>query len=102
MQNKITILGEDFFYKKCWGVNEYYDYDWTIFYKNVITKVRKKYFIFGPSITIQQPIELFRVDFWITNPNITKSKLKSILEEKVREYRGLKNRKTEIENGELI
>ena len=102
MENKITILCEEYFYELRSNCNEYYSYEWTIFYKNTYTKTRKKYWLFGPIIIIENPIELFRVQCWITDSNITKAKLKTLLENAASEYKGLANRKEEIKRGELI
>ena len=97
-ENKITIRGEEFFYRLQSEVSEFSESEWTEFYKEIKIKTRKKYFLFGPIVEIEEPIILFEVGFWITSERYTKDELRTILEKKVE----LLHRKKEIEKGELI
>ena len=97
-KNKITIRGEEFFYRLQSEVSEFSESEWTEFYKEIKIKTRKKYFLFGPIVEIEEPIILFKVYFWITSERYTKDELRAKLEKKVE----LLHRKKEIEKGELI
>ena len=92
MENKITILGEEFFYKE---KKSAYD-KFTIFYQNY--KARKfLFFKLSP-----KPIILFAYDGWITSPYNNRMLLKERLEFEVSYYNAAKMRQNEIENGIII
>lgn len=98
--NKITILGEEFFYIEE-DINAAGRWH-TLFYKNtrsVIDK-RKKYVFFGPIIETEHkyPRILFSVPYHIRDSDINKYQLKINLEHEVM----CLHRKKEIQRGEII
>ncbi len=103
MNKKITIIGKEYFYLQCGDINEFGDeWYWTIFYTETELHSRKKYYLFGPIIEWEEPIEFFRVDFDIEDLSYTKGELREILERKFKRFLGLENREEEIKKGDLI
>lgn len=101
MNKKITILEKEYFYLKCADSSECGDWYWTI-YTDTKFHSRKKYFLFGPIIEWEVPIELFRVGFDIEDLSYTKDELREILEKQAKHFLGLENREEEIKKGDLI
>lgn len=102
MNKKITISGREYIYLRCADSNEWGDWYWTIFYNETKLYSRKKYFLFGPIIEWEEPIELFRVEFDIEDLSYTKDELRKILEKRVKRFLGLENREDEVKKGDLI
>jgi hypothetical protein len=102
MNTKITILGQEYSYLICSDADECDEWSWTIFYNETKIRSRKKYFLFGPIITWEEPIELFRTEFDIEDLSYTKEELRVILEKKLKHFLGLQNREEEIRKGDLI
>ena len=103
MNKKISILGLEYFYLLCGDMNDYGDeWYWTVFYNETKIRSRKKYFLFGPIIEWEEPIELFRTEFDIEDSSYTKDELRVIMEKKVIRFLGLQNREEEIRKGDLI
>jgi len=96
---KITILGEEFEYKREDDSLPFDSYTITRFYQGEEEIVYRKYIFFGKKIVEKVPKEMFQVDFWIEEANgYTKEELRAILERKVK----LLHRIRELEIGELI
>jgi hypothetical protein len=94
----ITISGRDFDYKVVYYDGEYGDYAETIFYQGSETETHRKFWLFGPIITVEVPIEVFKFDGNIESNHYTKKELRKKLEKKVK----LLDRQAEIDRGELI
>lgn len=95
--NKITISGEEFFYNVEIYDSEYADF-YTVFYKEVEVKTRKKFIFFGPIVTREVPKILFKTEFSIKTVMKTKDEVRKILERKVE----LLSRAEQIKKGEII
>lgn len=85
-------------YRVRYDVSEFEDYSWTEFFKEFKTVSRKKYFIFGKTITKEVPNVLFNVNIDIENTTYTKDEVRNKIE---RQYE-LSGRKEEIARGEII
>lgn len=94
----IIISGREFQYEILWYDGEYGDYAETIFYQGTTTETKRKYLFFGPKITVEVPIQVFKFDGNIKSNRYTKKELKEKLEKKVK----LLDRQAEIDRGELI
>lgn len=94
----IDVNGRKLEYEIFYDVCEYGEAYQTVFYEGTISKNRKKWFLFGPEISISKPKELFKLYFNIEDPNLTKSDIRFTLERKIE----LLNREKEIEEGEII
>lgn len=94
----IDVNGRKLEYEIFYDVCEYGEAYQTVFYEGKISKNRKKWFLFGPEISISKPKELFKLYFNIEDPNLTKSDIRFTLERKIE----LLNREKEIEEGEII
>jgi len=94
----ITISGREFQYQIFWYDGEYGDYAQTIFYQGTEIENKRKFWLFGPIITVEVPIEVFKFDGSIESVNFTKDELRKKLEKKVK----LLDRQEEIDRGELI
>jgi hypothetical protein len=70
----------------------------TKFYEGIETITKRKYWLFGPKITKEQPKHIFDLYLDITSPNYTKREIKLKLFKKLE----LLNRVSEIERGEII
>lgn len=95
---KITISGREFQYQNFWYESEFGDYAKTTFYQGTKTETYRKYWLFGPMITVEVPIEVFVFDDDIESNRFTKEELRQKLEKKVK----LLDRQAEIDRGELI
>ncbi|MCK9417233.1 hypothetical protein M0Q97_11340 [Candidatus Dojkabacteria bacterium] len=100
INNKITILGEEFFYieEDINAAGRWY----TIFYQHTTTIIekRKKYVFFGRTIMTEKkyPKILFSVPYHIRDNDIDKYQLRKNLEHEV----SVLHRKKEIQRGEII
>jgi hypothetical protein len=94
----IIISGREFQYEIVWYDGEYGDYAETIFYQGTETETKRKYLFFGPIITVEVPIKVFKFDGNIKSNHYTKKELRERLEKKVK----LLDRQAEIDRGELI
>jgi hypothetical protein len=96
---KITILGKEYFYRiKCKEFQSD-EWNWTEFFTDYKSHMRKRFYFFGKPILIIEPTEiLFRVEFNIESITKTKSDVRIQLEHAVK----LLTRKEEIERGEII
>lgn len=102
MNNTIEIKGETFKYEVQYFCGNFYEYYFTIFYKDEIKRSRKRFVFFGKKIVYYKPIVLFTVYCDITNSRYTKIKMKKIIEDAYNKYVGLLNRENEIKNNEII
>lgn len=81
---KIVIKGKEFGYKVHNHTDGFYDSSLTVFFTETVTrKTRKYYEVFGPVAEYEEPIELFKVDFNIEDPTMSRNEIKLILERKV-------------------
>jgi|688.fasta_scaffold755203_3 hypothetical protein len=94
----ITISGREFQYEIFWYDGEYGDYAETVFYQGTKTETKHKYLLFGPMITVEAPIQVFKFSGSIKSIDYTKKQLREKLEKKVE----LIDRQAEIDRGELI
>lgn len=79
--------------------SDHHDVDYeTRFYQGTETVKRKKYWLFGPIITKEKPVLIFKVDFDIEIERISKKELRLILEQEVK----LIERQEQIDRGELV
>ncbi len=98
----ITIKNIEFKYKRCARVSEYDECIITVFYNGYKTKTFKKYLLFGKLITKNYPIEIFRVNIDIEDPQYTKDEIKDILERHFDRTYGQIDRLKEIQAGNII
>ena len=94
----ITISGREFQYQIFWYDGEYGGYAETIFYHGTETETKRKFWLFGPMITVEVPIEVFKFEGNVESVHFTKEELRKKLEKKVK----LLDRQKEIDRGELI
>lgn len=94
----IVINGLTYKYLISDEVSEYGESYETVFYRGDEKITYRKYWLFGPKITMDSPTEVFNVGFDIESNRITKEELKNILERE----EALLRREEEIENGILI
>ena len=94
----IIISGREFQYKIFWYDGEFNSYAETIFYQGIKTETKRKYFLFGPKITVEVPIQVFTFSGNIKSNHYTKKELRKILEKKVE----MLDRQAEIDAGKLI
>lgn len=98
MRKELEIKGEKFF----WSV-EYYGHtgERTHFYRMEKYK-RPKYFIFGDQIEDERAITYFTVGFDVTDPEHSKEWVRERVEQEYEQYVAVRDRKKEIDNGEII
>lgn len=98
-ERKIEINGRPLrYYIKTTSYGELDDGYTTIFYDETKVSYRKKYWLFGPTVKIEKPIELFRIFANADSPSLPKSWWRERITEKLE----LLNRSQELKNGELI
>tara|TARA_R110000851_G_scaffold179363_1_gene326426 strand:- start:4303 stop:4614 length:312 start_codon:yes stop_codon:yes gene_type:complete len=96
---KIEFEGTTFYYKVFVEYCEYGDYYWTDFYKtNNVSKLERKYWLFGPLIPVPKNKKVFRLELNIENCNFTKKEIRNKISRKVE----LIDRCEEIKNGNVI
>lgn len=94
----VTIKGKTFHYIIQYDCSEYNDYYWTEFYQETYTETYKKYWLFGPTLTREVPIILFKLGFNIEDKYFTKKYVRERIEIQVE----LLEREEEIKRGEII
>ncbi len=95
---EINVNGRIFQYEVEVYCGEFGYYHETQFYEGYKTYSRKKYFLFGDTITISKPKWVFKIHCDIESEYYTKSEIRGKILEKVE----LLERKKQIENGEII
>lgn len=70
----------------------------TEFFEGVKLVTKKKYLLFGPEITIEEPNKIFTISRNIENPELSKEECKKIIKKHLSIY----DRKLEIQKGQLI
>lgn len=95
---KITISGQEFQFEINEEYGEYGTYHETNFYQGTETKTYRKYWLFGPKITVVRPKLAFTFSGSIKSNSFTKKSLREQLEKHVE----LLNRQAEIDRGEII
>jgi hypothetical protein len=99
---EIVVLDKTYQYKIKCRDSEFGLYFITKFYDGVDIIRYKKFWLFGKELKKAVPKFFFKVDYSIESTTITKQELKLNLEKEFSRQLGLKNRKLEIKNGELI
>ena len=94
----VTIKDKTFHYTVQYDCSEYGDYYWTEFYQETYTKTYKKYWLFGPTLTREIPIILFKLGLNIEDKCFTKKDIKERLDRQIE----LLEREEEIKRGEII
>ena len=95
---KVNIKGRELKYIVQYDCSEYGDYYWTEFYEETYTKTYKKYWLFGPTLTKEEPIVLFQLSLNVEDEYYTKSDIRS----RILRQLELLDRKEQIKRGELI
>ena len=85
-------------YKVCHDVSEVDSYSWTEFYEGVVPVTRRKYWLFGEKITVNEPKLIFKISRDIEDTSYTKSQVRAWIERKLE----LMGRAEEIKRGEII
>lgn len=70
----------------------------TVFYSGVKKYTRRKYWLFGEKITVEKPIEVFKVYFDIESEFLTKKQVKYILLKRI----SILEREEEVKKGKLF
>ena len=94
----IEINGRKIQYEVLYDVSEYGDTYETVFYEGTQIVSKKKYLLFGETITKEVPYEIFRLYFNIEDEGRTKSETRAIIERRLE----LLDRKVQIERGEIV
>lgn len=94
----IEINGRKIQYEVLYDVSEYGDTYETVFYEGTQIVSKKKYLLFGETITKEVPREIFRLYFNIEDEGRTKSETRAIIERRLE----LLDRKAQIERGEIV
>lgn len=94
----IEINGRKIQYEVLYDVSEYGDTYETVFYEGTQIVSKKKYLLFGETITKEVPREIFRLYFNIEDEGRTKSETRTIIERRLE----LLDRKAQIERGEIV
>jgi len=95
---EINVNGRVFHYEVNVYTGEFCYYHETEFYEGVETYTRKKYFLFGETITITKPKWVFTIHCDIESEYYTKSEIRNKILKQVE----LLERKKQIERGEII
>ena len=95
---KVNVKGRELKYIVQNQCSEYGDYYWTEFYEETYTKTYKKYWLFGPTLTKEEPIVLFQLSLNVEDEYYTKSDIRS----RILRQLELLDRKEQIKRGELI
>ena len=96
---KIEFEGTTFYYRVFVEDGDYGDYYWTEFYKtNNVSKIKRKYWLFGPLVPVPANKKVFKLRFNIEDCRNTKGDIRSNISREVE----LMNRCEEIKKGELI
>jgi hypothetical protein len=95
----INYHGREFQYEIFSDCNEYDGLTYeTEFYEGTEMVTKRKYWLFGPKITVEQPKLIFKLYIDIEDETYTKQDIRDKIRRKVE----LLNRKLEIEKGEII
>jgi hypothetical protein len=95
---RIDVNGRTIEYEVFYDCSEYGDTYETVFYEGKQTVSRKKYFLFGETVSKEFPREIFRIYFNVEDEGRTKSEIRAIIERRLE----LLDRKEQIRRGELI
>ena len=95
---QISINGLELFYITYYDCSEYGESYETIFYEKMKTVTYKKYWLFGPVMTKEEPDVLFSIYEDSNNKRINKDWWRNRILHEI----SLLNRKEEIEAGKLI
>lgn len=99
---EINIEGDIFQYQVFFDTSEYGDCEWTEFYQGSCVRERKRFFLFGPLVKIEEPIFKFHVEINIESLYYTKEEVRSIIMKEYNRTVGKEKRRIEILNGEII
>ncbi len=94
----INYHGREFQYDILEEVSEYGSYRYTEFYEGTEMVTKRKYWLFGPEITVEKTKLSFTLYMDIEDEMYTKKDVRDKIRRKVE----LLNRKLEIEKGEII
>ena len=94
----ITIGGRTLQFKVMCEANEVDSYEYTEFYEGTETVSRKKWLLWGKTITEEKPKLVFTIYRDITNPKLTKEYWRREILKEIE----LLDRRDEIENGEYL
>jgi len=95
---EINVNGRTFQYEVEMYQGEFGYFYETLFYEGLETRTRKKYFLFGETITITKPKWVFTIHCDIESEYYTKSEIRNKILKQVE----LLERKKQIERGEII
>ena len=95
---ELLVNGRAFTYRISTYVGEYGMSEYTEFYEGFEEITRKKYYIFGPVVTISRPKFAFRLPYSIESDKYSKTSVRRNIES----YVELLGRKAEIARGEII
>lgn len=95
---EINVNGRVFHYEVNVYSGEFCYYYETLFFEGFETHTRKKYFLFGETITITKPKWVFTIHCDIESEYYTKSEIRNKILKQVE----LLERKKQIERGEII
>jgi hypothetical protein len=95
---ELIVNGRALLYRVSTYVGEYGMSEYTEFYEGFEEITRKKYYLFGPVITITKPKFAFRLPYSIESDKYSKTSVRRNIES----YVELLGRKAEIERGEII
>ena len=95
---ELLVNGRAFMYRISTYDGEYNISEYTEFYEGFEEITRKKYYIFGPVVTISMPKFAFRLPYSIESDKYSKTSVRRNIES----YVELLDRKAEIARGEII
>jgi hypothetical protein len=82
--------------------SEWCDYFETHFFEEYETLSKKKWVLFGPTVTYQQPNIMFSIRRSIDDPKLTKEYWRREISKKLAKYDSLKTREKEINSNQYI
>jgi len=98
----IKINNRELQYEICTWDGEYSYHYYTKFYEGTFTEKRKKYYLFGPEISVTRPKFIFDLNKDISSASFSKKECKVAIIKKLADYDLKSKRTAEIKNGNIV
>lgn len=102
MDGTFTLDGRELKYKITWHISEWGEYVETEFYETCDIKKRKRWILWGEEKEIIIPHTMFTVCRDFHSAKLSKEYWRREIRKKLKKYDSLKNRESEIKNGEIV
>jgi hypothetical protein len=100
--NSIEINDRKIYFQVRYDCSEWGEYWETEFFEEYETLSKKKWVLFGPTITWEEPKIMFTITRDIYSPRLTKEYWRREITKKLKKYDALCNRQTEINSKQYI